>query len=148
MYIIKNNPLHKYPSNDAKDLPANVSFGDSLGQFENELDVGEYIIEIAVGGAKSYVYKTNTGKIVIRLKGITLDRANSNIFTFEKLKDMVLKGDSLESEKRYQFTWNSSTKDIETRNISRKIRSTLDSKRIIVEGSYDTVPIGYEGYEE
>ncbi len=82
----EENPLHKYPSNDAKDLPDNVRFGDALGDWEDEFKQGEWIEEIVVSGAKSYSYRTNKGKIVIKQKGITLDRANSNLFTFEKVR--------------------------------------------------------------
>ena len=47
-----------------------------------------------VGGAKSYSFRTNKGKIVIKQKGITLDAANSRIFTFERVRDIVLKGET------------------------------------------------------
>jgi hypothetical protein len=51
-----DNPNHKYPSNDAKDLPNNVKFGNSLGEWEDEMSDGWRIIEIIIGGAKSYSY--------------------------------------------------------------------------------------------
>ena len=50
---------------------------------------------------------------------------------------------SLESEKRYQFTWNPKTKDIETRYVSRSVQSTIDSKRTML-SNYDSTPFGYE----
>ena len=141
-----------------------MRFGDALGEWENEFSEDEWIIEIVVGGAKSYSYVTNKGKIVIKQKGITLDRCNSNIFTFENVKNIVLnnlplddQGEpdklfkvnevtnklSLESEKRYQFTWNPKTKDIETRYVSRSVQSTIDSKRNML-SNFDTLPFGYE----
>ena len=159
-----NNENHKYPCNKAPGIPANVRFGDALGEWENEFSEDEWIIEIVVGGAKSYSYVTNKGKIVIKQKGITLDRCNSNIFTFENVKNIVLnnlpldeEGEpdklfkvnevtnklSLESEKIYQFTWNPKTKDIETRYVSRSVQSTIDSKRTIL-SNFDTLPFGYE----
>jgi hypothetical protein len=95
-----------------------------------------------VAGAKSYAYKTKKGHIEIKMKGITLDRANANIFTFERIRDMVLKEVKLKSEKRHQFKWNKN-KDIETRHISRTTQSTLNSKRIVLD-NYDTLPFGYE----
>ena len=107
--------MHKYPSNDAADLPKNVRFGNALGEWEDEFKDGEYIKEIVVGGAKSYTYITNKGKRDVKQKGITLDCANSNKFTFANVKNMVLDGDVLESEKRYMFIWNQTTKDVETR---------------------------------
>ena len=75
----KTNPNHKYPSNNAKDLPNNVKFGNGLGEWEYELDEDDWIDEIVVAGAKSYAYKTKKGHIEIKMKGITLDRANANI---------------------------------------------------------------------
>ena len=58
--------MHKYPSNDAKDLPDNVRFGDALGEWEDEFKKdGGHIKEIVVGGAKSYSYVTNKDKFVV-----------------------------------------------------------------------------------
>ena len=55
-----------------------------------------YIKEIIIGGAKIYSYikydpDKNKEEFIIKQKGITLDRANSNKFTFESIKNMVLK---------------------------------------------------------
>ena len=69
-------------SNDAPDLPASVSFGKALSQWENEFDEDECIVELVIGGAKSYSYKTNKGKVVIKQKGITMDVANTDVTTF------------------------------------------------------------------
>ena len=139
----EENPLHKYPSNDAQDLPDNVRFGDALGEWEDEFKQGEWIEEVVVGGAKSYSYRTNKGKIVIKQKGITLDKANSNVFTFENVKNVVLKNNKIESEKRFQYTWDGKSKDIQTRYVSRSVQSTIDTKRTPVD-NYDTYPFGYE----
>jgi hypothetical protein len=138
----ENNPDHKYPSNAIKDKPSNISFGNSLGEWEDELK-GGWIEEVVVAGAKSYAYKNNKGKVVIRQKWITLDRANSNIFTFDSIKNMVLKEAELKSAKRFQFIWNEKTKDIETRDIDRTAKQTMDTKRVLL-SDYSTVPFGYE----
>ena len=76
------------------------------------------------------------------MKGITLDRATSDIFTFERIKDIVLKNETLTSAERFQFVWNKST-EIETRYIKREVRNTMDSKRVVLENNY-TLPFGYE----
>jgi hypothetical protein len=141
----KTNPLHKYPSNDAVDLPENVEFGKFLGAWEDELSEGEVINEFVFGGAKSYSYKTNTGKTVIKQKGITMDAANSKIITFETMRAMVLNNTSIKSDKRYTFRWDVKSKDVITQFISRSIRSTVNSKRTIV--GYETLPFGYEQEE-
>jgi hypothetical protein len=130
------------PDNNDKTKPINVSFGNALGEWENEFDEDEWIDEIIVAGAKSYSYITNKGKIQIRMKGITLDRATSDIFTFERIRKMVLENDTLESAERFQFIWNSN-REIETRPIKRKVRNTMDSKRIVLDNHF-TLPFGYE----
>jgi hypothetical protein len=141
----KTNPLHKYPSN-AQELPKSISFAkhkeSSLGQWESEFKEDEYGAEIVCGGAKTYAYRTNYGKTAIKLKGITLDVANSKIATFEALKEMVLNHKTIETAKRFQFQWDNKTKDIITRYISRSIKSTVCEKRTI--DGYDTKPFGYE----
>ena len=141
------NPKHKYPSNKTKDLPSNIRFGNSLGEWEDEMKKGWEIKEMIIGGAKSYSYrkhncKTNETEYVVKQKGITLDKDCASVFTFNNIKDMVLNNKTIESPKRFQFTYNSHTKDIETRYVSRTAKQTIDSKRVVV--SNDTYPFGYE----
>ena len=97
--------------------PSNLIYCDTdsvIYVYDNNSDaLGDFIKEIVVGGAKAYSYVTDKGKIVVKQKGITLDRANSNTFTFEKVKSVVLNCDVLQSEKRHQFVWVQTTKDVE-----------------------------------
>ena len=140
----ETNPNHKQPSNDRKDLPDNIRFGDALASWENEFEDSkgtEWITEFVCGGAKSYSYKTN--KVEIKQKGITLDYANSNIFTFDTVKEAVLNNTTITSEKRYQFSWNTKTKDIETKYMSRTFEGTIDSKRNVLPNN-DTLPFGHQ----
>ena len=123
-------------------MPKNVTFGDALGSWEDEMKEGEHIEEVAIAGAKCYAYRLNTGKVVIKLKGITLDVANSNIFTFERFKKMVLEGGTIESASRYQFGYCNSSKQIFTRYVARTATSTLDSKRTLLENG-DTRRFGF-----
>ena len=75
-----------FHSKEASEL--GIEFVNGLGQWENEFKFDkpedeEYITEICVLGAKSYAYKTNKGKIMIKQKGVTLDRAKDDIFVFD-----------------------------------------------------------------
>jgi hypothetical protein len=130
------------PDNDDKTEPVNVNFGNALGEWENEFNDDEWIDEMILAGAKSYSYITNKGKIQIRMKGITLDRATSDIFTCERIRRMVFENDCMESSERFQFIWNKD-KEIETRYITRKVRNTMDSKRVVLDNHF-TLPFGYE----
>ena len=139
----ETNPEHKSPE---KHKPDNFEFGGGLGQWEDEFDGKDYIEELVIGGAKSYSYKTKygctkKGKIQVKQKGITLDRANDEVVNFDTMRDMVLNGTGIESKKRFQFKWDTKTKDIITNNVSRSIKSTIKEKRII--DGYDTKPFGW-----
>ena len=37
--------------------------GEYLGEFTDELETGEHIVEFVTGGLKNYTYKTNTKKL-------------------------------------------------------------------------------------
>ena len=121
LIYIKSNPLHKLPSNDAIDLPKRAKLGLGLSEWKSEMEEGELIIELVVGGAKSYSCKTNMKqrytlgnvmfdkegiaihKPVIKHKGITMHAATSKIITFETMRDMVLNNTSIKSEEIYTF---------------------------------------------
>ena len=124
-------------------MPKNASFGNSLGQWEDECGKGEEIVEVVIAGAKSYAYRLNTGKVVIDQKGITLDVANHERFSFEKMKKMVLEGEQLESASRHQFGWCNTSKNVYTGYVSRTASSTLESKRRLLEDG-STLPFGYQ----
>jgi hypothetical protein len=138
----KTNPLHKKPSNEAVGLPPTVSFGKGLSQWSNELGEGEHIVEIVIGGAKSYSYRTNLGRIVMRQKGITQDEANSKLINFEAVKDMVLNNKTLKTVARFSFSTNAQ-KEVITKFIGKSIHSTVDQKRSL--NGFDTLPFGYVG---
>ena len=165
----ETNPEHKNPY--LHDAPAGLDFGSGLGQWEDEFEGTDYIEELVVAGAKSYSYKTaygctKRGKVMVKQKGITLDRANDKVVNFKTMKSMVLNTKAfhdlddvgqqewlnemkergindleLESKPRHQFKWQTQTKDIITNNIKRSIKSTVKEKRTI--DGYDTLPCGY-----
>ncbi len=114
-------------SNDAPDLPASVSFGKALSQWENEFDEDEWIVELVIGGAKSYSYKTNKGKVVIKQKGITMDVANTDVINFKIMKDMVLSQGTLKSAKTFTFATDSNTRDVVTKFLGPQY--SLNSQR-------------------
>ena len=168
----ETNPDHKNPY--IHETPDGLEFGKGLGQWEDEFDGVDYIIELVIAGAKSYAFETaygctKKGKVVVKQKGITLDRANDNVVNLDTLRKMVLDDADLmqnpqyeyvldkrkktmtkkvkvvakiESEKRFQFKWNTQSKDIITKYISKSIKSTVKEKRTI--DGFETLPFGFE----
>ena len=63
-----------------------------------------------------------------------LDKLNKN----KKVKVVA----KIESEKRFQFKWNTQSKDIITQYISKSIKSTVKEKRTI--DGFETYPFGFE----
>jgi len=139
----ETNPEHKSPE---KHKATNLEFGGGLGQWEDEFDGKDYIEELVIGGAKSYSYKTKygctkKGKVQVKQKGITLDIANDEVVNFDTMRDMVLNDTTIDSKKRFQFKWDTKTKDIITHHIARSIKSTVKEKRTI--DGVDTKPFGW-----
>ena len=58
------------------------------------------------------------------------------------MKDMVLNNKPMQSEKRFTFKWETTSKNIVTDYIARSVKSTIGEKRCIV--GYDTLPLGFE----
>ena len=129
----------------------NLEFGKGLGQWEDEFNGNDHIVELVVGGAKSNNYKTNKGKLVVKQKGITLDMADDEVVNFDPMRDMVSNDAALiekpqyeelldtrtnkikttkvaapiKSKERFQFKGDTLTKDIIIPNVSRSIKSTV-----------------------
>ena len=55
---------------------------------------------------------------------------------------MVLESEIIETEARFQFFWDRETKEIKTIEMSRKIHSTIHTKRNV--DGMDTKPHGYQ----
>ena len=77
-------------------------------------------------------------------QGTALDAAKYDVVDFETMNYIVLNHPEIKSKERHQFKWDSNTKDIITKYISRSIKSTIKEKRTI--DGFDTLPFGYENY--
>jgi hypothetical protein len=98
-----------------------------LSQWENEFDEDECIVELVIGGAKSYSYKTNKGNVAFKQKGMTMDVANTDVINFKRMKDMVLSQGTLKSAKRFTFVTDSNTRDVVTKFLGPQY--SLNSQR-------------------
>jgi hypothetical protein len=68
----------------------NLQIGGFLGEMTNELDPDDYIVDFVSGGPKNYAYCTLKGKIVVKIKGFTLNAVNASTFSFVNIKNIIL----------------------------------------------------------
>ena len=64
--------------------------GEYLGDFKNELNEGDTIMEFASGGPKNYGYQTRQGKQECKVRGISLNSEGSKQLNFPILRQNVL----------------------------------------------------------
>lgn len=127
----------------------NPSLGDYLGELTSEIPDGTYITEFVSAGPKTYGYKLNTGKTVLKVKGITLNVANTQVINFDSLKDLVLdypNNSATEAQKsiaieQQGIVRNKKYWDIETRPL-RKTQKCVYTKRHLLD-DFTTTPFGY-----
>lgn len=68
-----------------------IPLGNFLGEFTNECESGDYIVEFASGGAKNYGYLTKNGNVECKVRGFSLNYKNKQMLNFYTLRDNILK---------------------------------------------------------
>jgi hypothetical protein len=79
-----------YASRDGEWQPP---VGDYLGELTNELSEGDWITEFVCNGPKNYAYQTHGGQRVCKVKGFSLNHANSQTLNLESMKDAMFNRD-------------------------------------------------------
>ena len=124
--------------------------GDFLGELTNELKEGDFITRFVSAGPKNYAYTTVKGEIVCKVRGFTLNHANSLLINFEAIRDVVFAGreesKAIETRnphkiKRYKLN------QMITSHDERKRYKMVYNKRWLNPKSLKTVPIGWKGDE-
>lgn len=64
--------------------------GSFLGQLTSELKPNEHIVEFVSGGPKNYAYRTSMGQEVCKVKGFSLNYANSRLINFKSMLDLIV----------------------------------------------------------
>ena len=67
-----------------------LQVGEYLGDFKNELNEGDTIIECGSGGSNNYGYETRQGKQECKVRGISLNSEGSKQLNFPIVKQNVL----------------------------------------------------------
>jgi hypothetical protein len=152
IYFDTDSVVYEYNENDHTEYIPDM--GDHLGQWTNELSEGEHISEFASSGPKSYVFKTNLGRKVTKLKGHTLNSETLQKLNFESVKKLVLfwadpdnntlpEGEDPFVSARYDKILRDKHRFLlYSKEQIKKFRVTYN-KRQLVRGTYDTVPYGF-----
>jgi len=140
-------------------LPAEYrpTHGEYLGELTNELDcrevgckgcaTGHWIAEFVSCGPKNYSYRLNTGQVVCKVRGFSLNFAASQVLNFESMKKALqCWTDGVEDEHQLstistQFLRNKLQPKIITKKMRKKY-SVVYNKRRVVE-NFQTVPYGF-----
>ena len=70
----------------------NLTTGPFLGDMTDELSAGDLIVDYVSGGPKNYGYRTAKGKVVVKVKGFTLNCTNTPAFAFDNIRQVILSG--------------------------------------------------------
>jgi hypothetical protein len=108
-----------------------VKTGCLLGHWTDELGKGVWIIDWKSTGPKSYCYKTNTGKVVCKIKGFTL-----NYETSEKINSNSINNILEYKDKKISTQYNRITRDTKTKELLNKVETKefgfVYDKRVIL----------------
>jgi hypothetical protein len=120
--------------------------GPYLGQLTNELKEG-YITTFISGGPINYCYKTSTGKVETKVRGITLNCSAQQKVNFDVIRSLVYRHAKCNVTGKVtvdiplKITRNAKDKNIETKRMKKDYRIVYD-KRLIID-DYKTLPYGY-----
>ena len=124
--------------------------GNYLGDFKDELPLGDHIVEFVSGGPKNYAYRTFKGKHECKVRGFTLDSTGSRYVNFNVLKQNVL-DDILTPQNEpkcvqvpipFKIQRNAKDYSLNTIQMNKKYRLVY-SKRVVDHNSFKTFPYGY-----
>lgn len=124
--------------------------GSFLGQLTSELDPDEYITEFVSGGPKNYAYRTTKGKEVCKIRGFSLNYDNIKKLNFTSMLELVT-GPEKENDSKIsnivitypnKIVRHKQNQVIFSRSEQKEYKLVYD-KRVIQDGTWDTLPYGY-----
>ena len=129
----------------------NPVLGDYLGEFTNELEADDFIVEFVSGGPKNYGYKTNKGKVECKVRGFRLNSEGKTQLNYDIMRQNVL--DEIQKPqktprqtqviKTYQIVLGAKTCDLFTFPDYKCYQLVYD-KRVIDPSTFQTYPYGYQ----
>ena len=124
--------------------------GAYLGQFKNELDEGDTIIEFATAGPKNYGYRTQKRKVECKVRGFSLNARGQEQLNFDILKRNVLdelhhpqaQARSIPIFTPHKIVRDDTTKRLQTRTEIKRYQ-LVASKRVVDPSTFHSYPYGF-----
>ena len=128
--------------------------GDQLGELTDELtcdgvgcsgcDKPHFIQTFVSGGPKNYAYQLNSGQTECKVRGFTLNHANSAVLNFDAIKQLVLEGeeeDHIDLVNPNKITRDKYTQQIVNKKEVKRYKKVYTKRRILPD--LTTLPYGY-----
>lgn len=124
--------------------------GSYLGQFKNEVDAEDIIIEFAAAGPKNYGYRTQKGKVECKVRGFSLNARGQEQLNFGILKQNVLQeiqqpqehARSIPLFNPHKIVRDETSKRIRTQTEIKRYQLVAD-KRVVDSEDYGSFPYGF-----
>ena len=125
--------------------------GDYLGEFTNELDDDDYIVEFVWAGPKNYGYKTKKRKVECKVRGFRLNSEGKTQLNYDVMRQNVLdeiqkpqdKPRETEVIKTHQIVRDAKNYDIYTYPEYKHYKLVFN-KRVADPTTFETYPYGYQ----
>nr|XP_021323064.1 uncharacterized protein LOC110438038 isoform X1 [Danio rerio] len=121
--------------------------GDYLGDLTDEIGDGDYITEFCSSGPKSYGYRTASGKVCMKAKGITLNAKNSQTIRLDTLIGLVDGYVTSGDDSRYilaqadNIVRNKKHLTLHNKSVVKKFKVVYNKRRLLPD--YTTLPYGF-----
>ena len=130
--------------------------GDYLGQLTNELSckelncnnsqcTGHWIVEFISCGPKNYTYKLNTGEIVCKVRGFSLNYTSSQVINFESMKEALYSWKNKNNQElitiRTEIVRDKKDPKVYNRLVKKHYGVVYDKRRLL--DDFTTLPFGY-----
>ena len=128
----------------------NPDLGPYLGDFTNELDKDDHIVEFVSGGPKNYGYTTKKGHVECKVRGFRLNSEGKTQLNYSIMKQNVLdeiQKPLLKPRQTQVINTHQIVRDPKTYQLytepSSKFYQLVYNKRVIDPRTFKTYPYGY-----
>ena len=100
-----------------------------------------YIVEFVSAGPKNYAFRTDTGNVVCKVRGFSLNFANSQKINIETMKQMVFgEVSEIVTKNKHKITRNKKQSKIVNRH---EVKHYKFCYKRVIQPDFDTLPYGY-----